>query len=372
MKASPVKFSRSASTGLDFYQTLKLRVNDYFETKKVSRYANAAMVFKTIALVGLYIVPYLLIVTSTVTNYWLVFATWVVMGIGVSGIGLGIMHDANHGAYSSRKWINNTLGALLNLLGGNAMNWRIQHNVLHHTYTNIEGLDEDIAPGKILRLTPHQPLRKIHRFQQYYAWFLYGLMTLSWVTVKEFKQLKQWKGNGYFEAQGSTYGRSVGILIFTKVIYFSYALVLPLLLTPSPWWLTVISFVVMHMLAGFILGIVFQPAHTVPTSEFPLPDDQGNMENTWAVHQMLTTADFAPSNRLFSWFVGGLNYQIEHHLFTNICHVHYRPLSKIVRETAKEFGLPYYVEPTFISALQSHAKWLRAMGRNKDLQPAMA
>jgi len=370
MQPSTIKFHRSS--GLDFYQTLKLRVNEYFEAKKVSRHANGAMMFKTIVLIGLYIVPYLLIVTSTVTSPWLVFSTWIAMGIGISGIGLGIMHDANHGAYSSRTWINNALGALLNLLGGNAMNWKIQHNMLHHTYTNIEGHDEDIAPGKILRLTPHQPLRKIHRYQHLYAWFLYGLMTISWVTAKEFKQLAHWKGSGYFEAQGSTYSRSFGILILTKAIYFFYALALPLLLTPSPWWLTVTGFIVMHFIAGFILGIVFQPAHTVPSSEYPLPDALGNMENSWAVHQVLTTANFAPNQRLFSWFVGGLNYQVEHHLFTNVCHVHYRALSGIVRATTVEFGLPYHVEPTFFSALRSHTKWLRALGRSKDPVPAIS
>jgi linoleoyl-CoA desaturase len=371
MNATSVKFSRSS--GQDFYQTLRTRVNDYFETKGISRYANAAMVFKTIVMIGLYIVPYLLIVTSTVTNYWLVFATWVAMGIGISGIGLSIMHDANHGAYSSKAWINNALGALLNMLGGNAMNWKIQHNMLHHTYTNIDGLDEDIAPGKILRLSPHQPLHKIHRYQHIYGWFLYALMTVMWVTIKEFKQLIKWRGNGYFEAQGSTFGKALITLIFTKSIYFSYALVLPLVLTPTPWWLTLISFFVMHFIAGFILGIVFQPAHTVPDSEFPLPDDNGNIENTWAVHQVLTTSNFAPDNRLFSWFVGGLNYQVEHHLFTNICHIHYRDLSKIVRQTTEEFGLPYHSATTFTEALRNHGALLKRLGRNQDLhQPEPA
>jgi linoleoyl-CoA desaturase len=289
------------------------------------------------------------------------------MGIGISGIGLSIMHDANHGAYSSKAWVNSALGALLNMLGGNAMNWKIQHNMLHHTYTNIDGLDEDIAPGKILRLSPHQPLNKIHRYQHIYGWFLYALMTVMWVTIKEFKQLIKWRGNGYFEAQGSTFGKALITLIFTKSIYFSYALVLPLVLTPTPWWLTLISFFVMHFIAGFILGIVFQPAHTVPDSEFPLPDDKGNMENTWAVHQMLTTSNFAPNNRLLSWFVGGLNYQVEHHLFTNICHIHYRELSKIVKATAEEFGLPYHSAPTFMEALRNHGALLKRLGRNQDL-----
>lgn len=370
MKPTPVKFPRP--TGTDFYQTLKLRVNDYFETRQISRHANSSMVFKTIAILSIYLIPYLMIITNTVTNPWLVFALWVIMGVGIAGIGLSIMHDANHGAYSSKPWVNSFLGASLNFLGGNAMNWKIQHNVLHHTYTNIDGLDEDIAPGPILRLSPSQPLTKIHRFQHLYAWFLYTLMTIMWITIKEFKQLRNWKGSSYFESQGSTYGKSIALLIFTKVIYFSYGLVLPLLLTPNPWWLTVTSFILMHMIAGFILGIVFQPAHTVPTSEFPIPDEQRNMENTWAVHQMLTTANFAPDNRLFSWYVGGLNYQIEHHLFTNICHVHYRGLSKIVKATAEEFGLPYQVEPTFLSALRSHAKLLWNLGHNEEYKPAPA
>ena len=365
MKATKVKFNRAS--GDEFYQTLKQRVNEYFETRNITRYANSAMVFKTLVMLGLYLVPYLLIATSTVINPWGVFSMWVVMGIGVSGIGLSIMHDANHGSYSRYGWVNNLLGASLNMMGGTALNWKIQHNLLHHTYTNIEGLDEDIDPGGVLRLSPFKPLHKFHRYQHLYGWFLYGLMTVSWVTVKEFKQLASWKGTGYFESQGSTYPKAMASLILTKVFYLGYALLIPLLLTPSPWWLTISGFLVMHFIAGFMLGIVFQPAHTVPTSEFPLPDEKGNMKTPWAAHQMLTTANFAPTKRLFSWFVGGLNYQIEHHLFTNICHIHYSKLSKIVKQTAEEYGLPYHSEPTFLAALRSHSAFLREMGRTPQV-----
>ena len=321
------------------------------------------MVVKTIALVLLYLAPYFLIVTQTVTNPWLVLVLWVMMGLGMAGVGFNVMHDANHGSYSRHAWVNWLLGRFLNLLGGNALNWKIQHNMLHHSYTNIEGLDEDIAPGAILRFSPHQPWYRHHRFQHIYGWFLYSFLTILWMTDKEFKQAIHWKKTGYIEAQGRTFQGMILELVLTKLGYFALFLVIPLLFSASPWWLTLIFFLIMHLLAGFISSIVFQPAHVITDTVFPLPDEKGNIENTWAIHQLATTCDFAPKNRLLSWYIGGLNFQIEHHLFPNVCHIHYAALSGIVRATAREFGVPYHVKPSFRAALLEHGRLLKRFGR---------
>lgn len=361
MRANLIKFSKT-ETG-DFFSTLSRRVNDYFVQNKISRHANASMGFKTFVMLTMYLVPFLLIVTGTVTHPFWVFALWCAAGLGTAGIGLCVMHDANHGAYSRRPWVNFVLGYTLNFLGGNTMNWKIQHNVLHHSFTNVNDFDEDIASRGLLRFSPHDPLKKFHRFQFIYAWPLYSLMTVMWVTLKDFRQIIQWRNDGLFEAQGRTFAGLMTELIITKAAYYGYALVLPLIFSPVSWWVTVLGFVTMHIIAGFLLAVIFQPAHLVPSSEYPLPDPAGNMEQTWAVHQLYTTCNYAPRNRVLSWFAGGLNHQIEHHLFPNVCHIHYKKIARIVKETAQEYGLPYHEMPTFRSALRYHATHLYDLGR---------
>jgi linoleoyl-CoA desaturase len=353
---------RFAPTRADFFTTLNQRVNDYFKTNKISRYANREMKIKTVAMFSIFIVPYLLMITSVVTNPWMMLGMCVIMGFGMAGIGLSVMHDANHGGYSNKAWVNNALGLSLNIIGGNAFNWKVQHNVLHHTYTNIHDVDEDISPRGILRMTPHGPWKWFHKFQHMYAWFFYGLLTLVWVGVKDFVRISRYHKDGMIKKQKADVRTELFVLIASKIIYIGYIFVLPALLLPVNWWQIAVGFVAMHYVGGFILAIIFQPAHVIDGTEYPMPDDDGKMENNWAIHQLLTTTNFANNNRILNWYVGGLNFQVEHHLFPNICHVHYRKISSIVKYTAEEFGLPYKSEPTFIGALVSHAKLLKLLG----------
>lgn len=321
------------------------------------------MVFKTLMMFTLYFTPFVLLLSGISTNPLIVIGLYFVMGLGLAGIGLSVMHDACHHAYSRKKWVNDLLSYSLNMLGASSFNWKVQHNVLHHTFTNVHEVDEDIASRGILRLTPEAPGKKIHRYQYIYAWFLYGLMTLVWVFIKDFDRLQRYRKNGLIRQVKGSYTKELAILILTKVFYVSYIFGLPLLLTDIPWYWLLTGFLLMHYVAGFILAIIFQPAHVTTETSFPMPDDEGKLENVFAVHQILTTANFARESRLFSWYVGGLNYQVEHHLFPTICHIHYRKLSRIVEETAKEFGYPYHSVPTFKDALVQHGRHLKAMGR---------
>jgi linoleoyl-CoA desaturase len=249
-------------------------------------------------------------------------------------------------------------------IGGTSINWQLQHNNLHHTFTNIDGHDEDIAPLGFLRFSPHAKLKKIHRFQFLYAWFFYGLMTLMWALTKDFAQLKRYSKMDLLKVKNTTYPKELMKLIIFKAFYLSYCLFLPMLVVNLAWWKILLGFAIMHFTCGLILALIFQPAHVVEKTEFPLPVEGTNqIEDDWASHQLKTTANFAPKSFLMSWFVGGLNFQIEHHLFPNICHVHYKKIAPIIRQTAKEFNLPYYSEPTFISALISHAKLLYSLGK---------
>jgi linoleoyl-CoA desaturase len=358
----PIRFSQKI--GSDFNGTLKKRVRDYFKDNNISRFANANMVFKTVFMVSLYFVPYFLMVFGVITNIWLITLCWALMGTGIAGIGLSIMHDANHGAYSQNEKVNFWIGRVLNLIGGFAPTWKIQHNVLHHSYTNIFGHDEDVSPPiKLLRFSPADKHYPIHRFQFIYAWLFYGMMTLTWIVDKDFKQLYRYKKMGLTKTENEKFGRLLLELILVKILYYAYILVIPILVMDLSWWAIILYIIMMHFIAGVILAAIFQPAHVVPTMDFPKPDANNSIENNWAIHQLQTTSNFAPRSRFLYWYIGGLNYQVEHHLFPNICHVHYKALSKIVKQTAQEFGIPYYSEPTFISALASHTRMLRKLGR---------
>jgi linoleoyl-CoA desaturase len=352
----------------EFFSTLSKRVNNYFKTKNIDRTANTEMVLKTIFMFSLYFAPYFLIIGGVTTNLWILFGLCILMGFGKAGIGLSIMHDANHGAYSNKAWINSFLGYSINLVGANSLNWKIQHNVLHHTYTNVHEADEDISPRGVLRLSPESKWRPIHKYQHIYGWLLYGLMTLVWTFTKDFYRIVKYQKEGLIKKQKTTFAKELIILISSKLIYFAYILGAPLLLLDISFGQAVVGFIGMHYLAGFILAIIFQPAHVIQGTEYPAPDDHGTLENNWAIHQMHTTTNFGRKHKAFSWYVGGLNYQVEHHLFPNICHVHYREISKIVEQTAGEFGVPYKSKETFWEAIKAHANQLKMLGEKPVVQ----
>lgn len=352
-----------ANTHRDFVSVLNSRVSDYFKSKNIGKHGNLEMHIKTVCMFTIYLSPYVLMLTGVVSGVVPLLACTLVMGLGLAGIGLSVMHDANHGAYSRKAWVNTVLGYSLNMVGANAFNWKIQHNVLHHSFTNVHDHDEDISPRGVLRLSPSTPWKKIHRFQFIYAWFLYGLMTIAWLGYKDFSRLVKYHRSGMARKQKADILREWIILLGTKTAYITYIFVIPLFFTALPWWQILAGIIAMHYVAGFVLAIIFQPAHVVEGTEFPVPDDANMLETNWAVHQLRTTSNFGNKSRWFSWYVGGLNFQIEHHLFPNICHVHYRAISRIVSNTANEFGLPYKTFNTFVEALGGHTRLLKELGR---------
>jgi len=348
----------------EFFKELRKRVNAYFKERNISKYANFNMKFKTGFMLSLYFLPLILMLTGVISSLWPVLLMWTLMGFGMAGIGFSIMHDANHGSYSKNKKVNNTLGYLIHFIGGFRENWKIQHNILHHSFTNIEGYDEDIK-FNMMRFSPTQKRIGIHRFQVFYAPFFYGFMTMYWLTSKDFQQLINYSKKNLLAGQGLTLKKGIRLLIINKAWYLLLMVVLPLILIPLAWWQIIIGFLIMHYICGLILAFVFQSAHVIEETSFFEPDENGSVENNWAIHQMKTTANFAGTSRLFSWFIGGLNYQIEHHLFPNICHIHYSKIAKIVKQTAKEYKIPYYQHKTFFGALKSHFSLLHRLGTGK-------
>ena len=340
----------------DFVTDLKAEVAKWFEVQGISDKANGAMVLKTVVILTALIGSYLLLLTNTVSG-WAAVGCVVLMGVAMAGTGFSIAHDALHGAYSDRPWVNTMLGASFDLLGANGYMWQITHNVIHHTYTNIQGVDEDLTVSPLLRLSPRSEWLPIHRYQQWYAPLAYSFSTLFWAVAKDYKYFLA-KDIGPFKDKKHPTGAVVWLIV-SKLIYYGYALVLPLMLIHAPWWKIVAGFLAVHLIAGVILGVVFQLAHVVEGTEYPLPDEGGNMEHTWAVHEMLTTANFARKSKLICWYVGGLNFQIEHHLFPKVCSIHYPAISDIVKSVAERHGIPYFENETFAQAVRSHWKMLR-------------
>jgi linoleoyl-CoA desaturase len=360
MNKSAVNFNQNQLP--EFYKTLRQRVNAHFKERGIPTTANANMKFKTLFMIALYSAPLFLMLSGLITSLWVMLLMWVIMGFGMSGIGLSIMHDANHGSYSTNKHVNNALGFILNYIGGYHHNWKIQHNVLHHTYTNIDGYDDDIDKEGIVRFSPTQEHKWFYRYQLFYVPFLYSIMTLYWLVFKDIQQTVRYGRLDLLSTQGLTPIKAFSQIIIYKLVYVAFTLVLPIYIMDFPWWQVLIGFLIMQAICGLILAFIFQSAHVIQETQFFKVDETGSVENSWAIHQLYTTANFANGSRFFSWFVGALNYQIEHHLFPNVCHVHYREIAPIVKQTAEEFGLPYYHHPTFWGALKSHFSLLHSLG----------
>lgn len=362
MSITPKRYRFSNQVNAEFFSTLRQRVNDYFTTNNIPMHGDSKIVIKTIVMFLLYFGPYLFIVTGWVTNPFLFIGLWLVMGLGGAGIGVNVMHDANHGAWSKSKFWNSIMGKSVNLIGGNAKTWQLQHNVLHHAYTNVEGMDHDLDGPIFLRFSPSQEKRGYHRYQHIYAWFFYGLQTFARTLATDFTNAKIFRDRGLIR-KPKEYRNIILNILYGKVFYFIYILAIPLIFAPVPWWLVLLGFGIMHYTLGLMLAIIFQSAHVMPECQFPKANEKGTIENSWAIHQMETTTNFSPNSRVFSWFIGGLNFQIEHHLFSNICHTHYREISKIVSSTAAEFGIKYNQQKTFARAVWEHGKMLKSLGR---------
>lgn len=359
MKKEKVTFA-SPSKSI-FFATLKNRVDQYFATNHKSRYADKAMVVKTIVLISAYVIPYLTLIVFT-PHFVVSLFLWVVMGVAVSGIGMSVMHDANHGAFSKNPTVNKWLGYTINLAGAGVANWKLQHNILHHTYTNVANVDEDIRDRGVVKLSPHEKVYDIHRFQWLYAFFFYGILTLYWVVLKDFFQYQQFIRSGVNRRPKSENIQMLIGLILMKLIYFTIFFAIPTLIFHIAFSQILAGFLLMHFTAGLILTIIFQLAHSVEGTAYPLPDHHGVIAKDWAIHQLETTVNFSPRNKWLSWYIGGLNFQIEHHLFPKVCHVHYPKLAPIVKQTAEEFGLTYLENKTFFSALKSHVASLKRFG----------
>jgi linoleoyl-CoA desaturase len=317
------------------------------------------MYLKTAIILGWLATSYVLLLISAGT-WWLALPLTISLGLAMAACGFNIQHDGGHQAYSDRRWINRLAALTLDLLGGSSYVWARKHNVIHHSYSNINGHDDDINIGFFGRVSPDQKWLRFHRLQHFYLWVLYGFLPIKWQLYDDFRDVITGRIGGHRFARPK--GWDLLTFLGGKVVFFSLAFAIPLLLYPT--WVVLLCYLATSFVQGLSLSVVFQMAHCVEEAAFPLPkQDTGRIESAWAVHQVETTVNFARGSRLLTWFIGGLNYQIEHHLFPRLSHVHYPELSHIVQKTCAEFGLTYAAHSTFFSGVASHFRWLRRMGR---------
>jgi len=344
---------------VSFHAELKRKIGEYFNQKGKSTTGNFKLFFKAIFLVVSLILVYIHLIFFTPPVFWALMEC-VILGCLIAAVGFNVMHDGAHGSFSKYKWINSIASNFANFLGASQHMWKMKHNVIHHTYTNIHGVDDDIEARPLLRLCDEQPRYKIHKYQHFYFWAAYSLLYIYWIFVTDYKK--------YFSGKiGSIHLRKMTLnehlsFWFYKVAHAFIFVILPIYMLGFVSW--IIGFLSMGFVAGFVLSIVFQLAHTVEHTHFPLPDTAtGKMEDEWAIHQVKTTANFATQNRLVSWLVGGLNFQIEHHLFPKISHVHYPEISRIIRQVCEEYGITYVEYPKVRYAVASHIHFLKQMGQ---------
>jgi len=341
-----------------FFNALKAEVDAYFDRNGIKKTGNWKLYTKTLILIPGAIAIYSLLMFVTMPLVLTVFL-WFLFGLNMAAIGFNVMHDACHGSFSTKGWVNEVFGLTNNFLGGNASLWKIKHNIIHHTYTNIDGVDDDINNMPFLRQCSSQPLKPMHRFQSAYMFVLYGFTSLFMFFMD---YIKYFSRKVYTTPMKFTNFREHLMFWVGKIFFIVVYIIVPIILIGWKWWL--VGFLISQFTLGLTLAMVFQLAHVVEHAEFDVAGvDPVKIENEWAIHQVKTTANFAFSNKLVTWFVGGLNYQIEHHLFPRISHIHYPAISKIVKETCEKFELNYIYFPSTRAAIASHVRFMHTMGK---------
>ncbi|MBZ5553088.1 MAG: acyl-CoA desaturase [Acidobacteriia bacterium] len=353
-----LKFGKDNS----FQMEIRDRVEEYFRSTGRRQRDCPQMYLKTAILLAGFAGLYILLVVVART-WWQALPLAFLLGLSTAAIGFNVQHDGGHQAYSNFPWVNKVMAMTLDLVGASSYLWHWKHGVFHHTYVNITGEDPDIDLGIVGRQTPYQRSFGFHRWQHIYLWPLYGFMAIKWHLYDDFRDVITGRIGDHRIPRPR--GRDLVIFLLGKITFFTLVFVIPVLFHPM--WVVLLYYGATSVLLGIVLSVVFQLAHTVEQAEFPLPGGgTGSIENAWAVHQVETTVDFSRHSRMAAWLLGGLNFQIEHHLFPRICHVNYPAISRLVEETCHKFGLKYNENKSFWAGVASHFRWLRQVGIAQD------
>lgn len=339
----------------DFYSKLKARVEEYFKSHHLAKSADRTIWTKTVLIFALYSFAYAMILSNAYSG-WALIGWYSLLGLSMSLVGFNFCHDVIHGAFFSSPKLNRIFSYVFDFNGESSYIWRVSHNLLHHTYTNIPGHDEDINKAIIMRFSPTDKLYPFHRFQHLYALPLYAFTSFNWALFSD----ARWFINEM--KKGSIPTREVVLFFLFKALNLFAFLILPMMILNAPIWQVMLGFLFMHFAGGMTSSLVFQLAHLVEGVEFPIANEAGKIEKCWAEHELRTTSDFATDSFLLTHLVGGLNFQVEHHLFTYVCHTHYPAIQPILKKTAEEYGIPYHEQKTLWSAVSSHFRTLKRLG----------
>jgi linoleoyl-CoA desaturase len=340
-----------------FLTTLRTRVDAYFAHSGRRERDCGRMYLKTAVILAWFAAAYGLLVFAA-PAWWLAVPLAVALGVAIAAVGFNIAHDGGHHAYSDRPWVNRLAALSLDLIGASSYLWHWKHGVFHHTYPNVEGQDTDITNEPVARFSPHQTRRWFHRWQHLYLWPAYALTAPRWHLYTDFLEVIRGRIGPHKIPRPK--GRDLAAFLLGKVVSIGLLLAVPMFF--HPWWVVLLFYLLVTGVAGVVLSVVFQLAHCVGEAGFPLPAG-GQMGDAWAAHQVHTTVDFARTSRALTWLLGGLNFQVEHHLFPRVCHVHYPALAVIVEQTCREFGVRYAAHGSFLDGVAAHFRWLRELGR---------
>ena len=352
-----LKFGKDLGT--EFYHELTHRVQLELASSESGRYANRRMIMK----VGFYLLSFIVLYTlllSTSFNLVLFYILYLAMGLNVLFIGFNISHDAAHNAIFKSRKLNEMLYFIsFNLQGNNGYIWKKYHIESHHVYTNVYGSDIDVVKNPLLRMTKAQPHRPWHKYQYIYAPFLYLFYSINWFFVRDL--LLVFRKSARTINLGKIPNKEIAILVVNKLLYLTYMVVIPVIVLPFGLVPVLIAFILNHFMVSLVFCGVLGCSHLADETYHYTEADESRVDDSWATLQLRTSLDYNADSPLANFFLGGFNAHTLHHLFPNICHIHYLKMVPILRQTAKEYGLTYNEAP-YSHAIRSHFKFLRKMG----------
>lgn len=341
----------------EFSKDLKHSVDAYFTANQIKPTGDWRIFHKTVVLTISLIAIYCCLLFGH-------FPTWInillccLLGFNFALIGFNVMHDGAHGSYSDNKFLNSIMGFSLNLMGGSTYYWKVKHNIIHHTYTNVDGHDDDIDVAPFIRITDTQERKPLHRFQHIYALPLYCMTYIFWIYFNDFK--KYFSGHILGKKIPPMSTKQIIGFWLTKLAHVTIFFIIPAIVLDFQ--SMIIGYLIACFVTGLFIAVIFQLAHVVENTTFPHPNEQNKIEENWFIHQLETTANFCTNSKVCSWLFGGLNFQVEHHLFPKISHIHYPAISKIVKDVCSKHNVVYNEYKTLAQAVNAHFRYLKTIG----------
>lgn len=346
----------------ELFQQLRQQVNATVNQLEEKRRID--IVLKAILFPSLYILSYLAALhwAYDTTVYYVCFFA---MGFLLVLNFLNLIHEAVHNTLFANKRINNWYVHFLDLMGANSYIWKVRHIRLHHNYPNVMGWDSDFEQSPLARVFPHAPFSKLHKYQHIYLPLFYPLYLLNWLLVRDFRDFFNKEKLVWKVVDAIPFIEYVKLFLF-KGAFFFYTIVLPVILLHISWSQAITGFLIMMFTASIISLLVLLSPHASVESEFPMPDENGQMPTGWFRHQLSCTNDVKEDNWFIRFFMGCFNYHIAHHLFPSVNHVYYPEVTQVIREFAEKNDLPYRQFP-LVTSLCNHYRLLRTNAFHEDI-----